>query len=250
MTLSTLGADRTRAGDRVGRISGDRRAGAQRVHGSEGPKLLAMGPRVAGLLAVFALAAMLLPAGARADGDPASDVLLGESVFYPYTPQVSAAIQKNLNAATAAAARAHFPLKVALIASPVDLGVIPYMFGKPQMYANFLDQEISFQGKQPLLVVMWNGYGVQGLDRRATAAVASLRMPAGKPSDDLATAAIAAVEKLAGAAGHPIGAVAGSGSGGSGGSATTLILVALIAAALGTSITIVVVRRRHAALRG
>lgn len=202
-----------------------------------------MRTRLASLLAFLVFASMLVPAGALADGDPASDVLLGENVFYPYMPPVSAAIQAKLNAETAAAAQAHFPLKVALIGSPVDLGVIPFMFGKPQMYADFLDREISFEGKQALLVVMWNGYGVQGLDNQATAAAASLDKPAGKASNDLASAAITAVAKLAGAAGHPIAAV-GSGSAGSGGSgAKKIILIVLIAAAVGTSIAIVIVRR-------
>ena len=92
-------------------------------------------------------------------------MLLGENVFYPYTPPVSPALQKSLNAATAAAKQAGFPIKVALIASPVDLGVIPDLFGKPQKYADFLDQEISFQAKQPLLVVMSAGYGVRACRR-------------------------------------------------------------------------------------
>src|SRR5271163_1216609 len=119
--------------------------------------------RLAPLLVLFALLAPTLgPAAARADGDPASDVLLGQNVFYPYTPAVSPAIQKTLDAETTAASRAKFPIKVALIASPVDLGVIPDLFGKPQKYADFLDQEISFQTKQPLLVVMSAGYGVEG----------------------------------------------------------------------------------------
>jgi len=124
---------------------------------------------LASLLLIFG---WLLPAGAIADGDPASDVLLGENVFYPYRPVVSGSLQRTLNTEAAAAAKAHFPIKVALIASPVDLGVIPDLFGKPQKYADFLDQEISFQVKQPLLVVMASGYGVQGLSPSATAAVA------------------------------------------------------------------------------
>ena len=196
------------------------------------------------------LVSIVAPAPACADGDPASDVLLAENVFYPYMPQVSAALQQRLNAETKAATRAHFTLKVALIASPVDLGVIPYMFGKPQMYADFLDQEISFQGKQPLLVVMWNGFGIQGLDKQAAAAGGSLRKPAGRSSDALATAAIAAIGKLASAAGHPIGATAAGGSGGGASDSKTIILVVLIGAAIGTSIAIVVVRRRNALTRG
>src|SRR5581483_8345153 len=111
------------------------------------------------ITAVAMLAAATVPAAARADGDPASDVLLGENVFYPYTPPVSRELQRTLDGETAAAAKAGLAVKVALIASPVDLGVIPDLFNKPQQYAAFLDQEISFQGKQPLLVVMPSGLG-------------------------------------------------------------------------------------------
>lgn len=198
---------------------------------------------------------MPLAATAFADGDPASDVLLGESVFYPYQPPTSKALQTTLNAETAAAKKAGFPIKVAIIGSPVDLGVIPDLFGKPQPYATFLDQEISFRTKQPLLVVMSNGYGSQGLDATGTKAVSTLALPAGKTSDDLAQAAIAAVAKLAAASGHPIKGVPGvsdssGGSGGSGGSSTTTILVAVLAVlALLTAVALIVVRRRQAAAR-
>ena len=77
-------------------------------------------------------------------GDPASNVLLGESVFYPYQPATSRPLRASLNSATAAAAKEHFPLKVALIGSRIDLGIIPQLFGKPQAYARYLDVEISF----------------------------------------------------------------------------------------------------------
>lgn len=40
------------------------------------------------ILATALVAAMLAPISVRADGDPASDVLLGASVFYPYSPAV------------------------------------------------------------------------------------------------------------------------------------------------------------------
>jgi hypothetical protein len=196
------------------------------------------------LVAVL-LALALLPAAAAADGDPASDVLLGENVFYPYSPPTSPALQKQLNAETAAAKQAHFPLKVALIGAPVDLGVIPSLFGKPQKYADFLDQEISFQTKQPLLVVMAAGYGVQGVDARTKAAAAALAKPASTRSNDLARAAIVAVPKLAAAAGHPLkGSGGGSGSGGSGSRA--ILVAALAAVAIAAAAALVVVRRRFA----
>jgi hypothetical protein len=194
------------------------------------------------------LAVALVPATALADGDPASDVLLGENVFYPYQPPVTAATTKTLNAATAAAKQAGFPLKVALIAAPVDLGVIPDLFGKPQKYADFLDQEISFRAKQPLLVVMSNGYGVQGLTPKATAAVASLPLPKGKESEQLAQAAITAVSKLATASGRPLGNVSGvHGSGSGGSSLTTVLIIVLVAAALATAaaLALITLRRRR-----
>ena len=187
------------------------------------------------LLAAVVVALSLAPA-ALADGDPASDVLLGENVFYPYSPQVSPPLQKTLNAETVAAKKAGFPLKVALIAGPVDLGVIPDLFGKPQKYADFLDQEISFRGKQPLLVVMKTGYGAQGVTAHVRGTLSSIARPASGASNDLAKAAIVAVAKLAAADGHPVSGVPGVPGSSSGGgiSATTIILIILIIAALAT----------------
>jgi hypothetical protein len=205
------------------------------------------------LALLLAVAALLAPAGARGDGDPASDVLLGENAFYPYTPPVSGSLQKALNGETTAAAKAHFPIKVALIASPVDLGVIPDLFGKPQKYADFLDQEISFVAKEPLLVVMADGYGVVGLKPAAQAAAGTLPRPAGKSSDDLARAAVAAVHKLAAADGHPVASPAlsssNAGGGGGGRGANTLLIVVvvlLLAAGAGAGAAMTIRRRTRA----
>jgi hypothetical protein len=225
------------------------------VRSALGSNLRSMTARVArGIVAVIVVVCALLPAIAMADGDPASDVLLGVNVFYPYMPPVSGSLQAALNAETAAASKAHFPIKVALIASPVDLGVIPSLFNKPQQYADFLDQEISFQGKQLLLVVMPAGYGVQGIGVPATAAAANLAKPTGTNSNDLAQAAITAVAKLARAAGHPIAAPsagAGTSNGGSGGiSTTTIILVALIVAAILATAALVTLRMANDSVKG
>jgi len=204
------------------------------------------------MIGLASLAAALAPRWARADGDPASDELIGANVFYPFSPPVSAGLQRTLDSETSAAGRVHFPIKVALIASPADLGAIPSLFAKPQQYADFLDQEISFAGtKTLLLVVMPDGYGVQGLPRAATVAAASLAKPPGRQTDDLAQAAILAVPKLAAAAGHPIGAVPGApaADGGKNGApaevgAGALAFVAVIAAA-----AVVWFRRRRAQMR-
>lgn len=215
--------------------------------------------KVLGLMLLLAvLATTFAPARARADGDPASDMLLAQSVFYPFSPAVATGLQKTLNAEAAAANRAHFPLKVALIESPADLGAIPSLFGKPQQYATFLDQEISFANtKDLLLVVMPAGYGVAGLTPRATDAAASLPKPSGRQSDDLARAALDAIPKLAAVAGHPIGAVsgasgtsAGSGGGGSGGGgASPAGVAALAVGAVVVAGAVMWLRRRRAQIR-
>jgi hypothetical protein len=191
------------------------------------------------------LAVLAIPSIALADADPASDVLLGASVFYPYQPPVTAALQKQLNAEAAAAARAHFPIKIAIISSPVDLGALPTMFAKPQAYATFLDQEISFNGRQPLLVVMAAGYGSAGLPAAATAAVASLPKPTGHTGQALAQAALATVPKLAAADGHPIAKAAAGGGGSSGGSSGVLIGI-LAAVAVIAAAAVIALRRRRA----
>ncbi|MEO6857004.1 MAG: hypothetical protein ABI323_00215 [Solirubrobacteraceae bacterium] len=206
-----------------------------------------MARRIASLLTALVLAGALGATGALGDGDPASDTLLGQNVFYPYAPPVSASIERSLNAETAAAKRSGFPIKVALIGRPLDLGVIPDLFGKPQLYAKFLDQEISFQGLQPLLVVMAAGYGVQGLSHAATVAVSSLHRPSGTSPTALAQAAETAVAHLAAASGHPVkgGPEIGAGSGENTSSSLPLI-IALAAAALLVSGALVFLRRRQA----
>jgi hypothetical protein len=203
-------------------------------------------PRIA-TVAVLALLAGLVHCGqARADADPASDVLLGENVFYPYNPPVSSSLQAALNAATSASHRAHFPIRVALIATPVDLGAIPTFFGKPKQYAAFLDQEITFaDGKVPLLVVMPNGYGSAGLSAAARSTLDTLAKPSADTGNALAQAAIAAVRKLAVADGHALsGTTTPSGTSGSGAGAAVplLILAGCVVLAAG----IIGVRRRRA----
>jgi hypothetical protein len=162
---------------------------------------------------------------------------------------VAMSLQRALNAETAATQRAGLPLKVALIHSPEDLGAIPSVFGKPQAYANFLDREISFNGPQPLLVVMPAGYGVQGLHAPAGTALRTLRPPSGTTSDDLARAALTAVAKLAAADGHPVKVVSGDAGvgavGGGSGSSAWVIAVAMAVAAVAAAAGLLVLRRRY-----
>ena len=76
---------------------------------------------------------------ARADGDPASDYLLaGLSFLSPYDGHIPAADQKKINALLASAKKQGFPLRVAVIVTPYDLGSVPILFNAPQRYAKFL----------------------------------------------------------------------------------------------------------------
>ena len=205
---------------------------------------------IAWITAVAVVTATVAPASVLADGDPASDELIGANVFYPFSPPVAAGLRNTLNSETAAAGRVHFPIKVALIASPADLGAIPSLFAKPQQYANFLDQEISLAGtKTLLLVVMPNGYGVQGLNHPATEAATTLKPPAGSRSDNLARAAVVAVTKLAAAAGHPISAAPAGSDAAGGGSPTAIEVAALVFVAVVLSAAVLWLRQRQRGAR-
>jgi hypothetical protein len=115
---------------------------------------------------------------ARANGDPASDYLLGQNTFLPFTAKIDNKQVQRLDALLREAQKAGFRTRVAVILNRSDLGTAFSLYGKPQKYADFLDQEISFQTKQPLLVVMAAGYGVQGVDAKTKAAAAALAKPA------------------------------------------------------------------------
>ncbi len=181
--------------------------------------------------ALAALALILAPPAARADGDPASDYLLIQDTFLPFQFKVSPNVGAALNTTVARAKAAGYPLKVAIISAPTDLGAVPGLFGKPQQYADFLDREISFNTKALLLVVMPQGFGVSGTGPASV--LAGRTIPPGTGSDRLARAAIPAVGALAAHAGHPISVAAvGAAAGSSGGTPALLTFGAPLALVL------------------
>ena len=109
------------------------------------------------LVAVVAFVALLLPAVARADADPASDTLYTGRVFLPLSAKVSPRIARDLDAVTLEAEKAGRPVRVALIASKTDLGGVPQLFGKPTTYARFLAGELQFVYPDKVLIVMPQG---------------------------------------------------------------------------------------------
>jgi hypothetical protein len=213
-------------------------------------------------LLVSAVAAGLVTAPARADGDPASDYLIGQNVFLGYDAKIPAAVESKLVAAVASANKNGFPVKVALVWSRYDMGSVPELFDRPQDYARFLDLEDSqcwwggqcgsgrFKTTTRLVVVMPNGLGFAQWKHSPKAGYRTLSGIKVTPTAaGLAGAATAAVVRLAAAAGVKVSTRGGRGvaAGASGGGTNSVeIIVAVVAALLIGVAARLVIRRRAA----
>ncbi|HEY6835509.1 MAG TPA: hypothetical protein VI142_03480 [Gaiellaceae bacterium] len=111
------------------------------------------------LAVLGALVALLLPAAAHANGDPASDVLLTQQVFLPFEAPIAKSSADDLTKTVADANKQGVKLRVALIAFTSDLGTAVSLWKHPQQYAEFLGKEIAFVYTGPLLVSMPSGFG-------------------------------------------------------------------------------------------
>jgi len=167
--------------------------------------------RVAIVAALLLLAA---PAVARANGDPASDYLLVQSIFLPFNAKVDPNASKELADTIRAANQKGFKIKVAVIGSRYDLGTAFSLYNKAQKYAQFLGLELSFQFRDHLLVVMPNGYGVSidGKSDPAGTKLVNTLLPPGKDATSQVRGATQAIRKLAAASGHQLPAGGASGS--------------------------------------
>jgi hypothetical protein len=171
------------------------------------------------------LAALAVPPAARADGDPASDVLLLQDSYTPYQPVVPKPVSDALNSTLKQLRKSGYPLKVAIIASTTDLGTVPQFLGKPQPYAGFLQSEIAFNKPKPLLVVMQDGYGTAAIKPDIASAVTKVPKPKSNSADDLGRAAIDGAVAIGKAAGHPVPkpVLPASASSGGGGTSPAII---------------------------
>jgi hypothetical protein len=154
------------------------------------------------LTLLLLLASLAAAPTAYADGDPASDYLLGEQIFFPYDTKFPAAQQIAFAQVVRDANQAGFKIRVALIASSYDMGSVTSLYLKPRTYARFLGQELSFVYTQRLLVVMRNGFGFNRPHHGSTAeyrALAKIRVAPG--ASGLLAAAQTAVLRLAAANG-------------------------------------------------
>lgn len=151
---------------------------------------------------------------ARADGDPASDYLLGTQVFIPFDLKVPKASQQQLTSLVHDANASGYTIRVALIGSAYDMGSVTSLWRKPKPYAKFLGTELTFVYKNRLLVVMPNGFGFNRPGHPTTKEYATLsKIKIGAGAMGLLTAAQAGVQQLATASGVTIKRTGGSSGG-------------------------------------
>jgi MYXO-CTERM domain-containing protein len=142
--------------------------------------------------------------------------------------------------------KAGFPLKVAIVAQQKDLGAVPQFFGRPQSYAPFLQSEIAFNSKKPLLVVMPAGYGVAAMPAGSENALKGLAPPKSASGQDLGRAAVTAIVKLSGSAGHPVPTpTLPKASAGGGGGTSPVIVFGVPVALLALGGLLAAIRRRQ-----
>jgi hypothetical protein len=194
--------------------------------------------RAGQLLALAVAVALAQPAAAFANGDPASHVLPND-VYYPRQSEPSGPVTTALELLLKRTEEAGYPMRVALIAAPADLGTIPQYFERPQEYAEYLAPEVSHES--PLLVVMPSGYGVDNAQGRGARTLEDVTPPSGSDGDALGRAAIKAGAALSRAAGHPVEVP--EVSGGSGGVLVPLLVLLGMA---GLAVLLAVWKRRMA----
>jgi hypothetical protein len=162
------------------------------------------------VLALLSMVAAGAPAAAHADGDPASDVLIMQDAYFPYAPPTDARFKSALTRVLGAARKAGYPVKVALIQTPRDLGAYPTLFNDANRYADLLARELPQQRVakgvtgQRILVVMPGGFGGSALGDQVDGPLSKTPIHASAASNGLAVAAIGAVARLATANGHPV----------------------------------------------
>jgi cytochrome oxidase Cu insertion factor (SCO1/SenC/PrrC family) len=158
-----------------------------------------LGLLVAGV--TFAALSAVVPA-ARADGDPGSDVLVYQNLFVTAYANMPVSQEVELGNLLTAADKAGFPVRVAVISQPSDLGAITALWDKPDAYARFLGVELSLAYKQRLLIVMPNGFGFSWAGHSTASAYQVLgKLSVAPGGTGLAAAAERAVRALASASG-------------------------------------------------
>jgi hypothetical protein len=149
-------------------------------------------------LFLAAAAALLAAPSARANGDPASDVLLTQQIYFPFGAPLSDSDREGLTKTVAAANERGYPIRVALIAFTSDLGTAITLWRHPQPYSKFLASELEFVYRKRLLIVEPSGFGIYNHGKPVAKEQRVLaKLPVGKTPTELTQSATAAVRALA-----------------------------------------------------
>ena len=165
-------------------------------------------------LFVAVAAALLAVPLARANGDPASDVLLTQPVFFPFDATLADSDREALLKTVEAANERGYKIRVALIPFTSDLGTAVSLWKHPQDYSKFLGSELAFVYRNRLLIVQPSGFGFYNRNKPVAKEQRVLaKVPVGKTPTELTQSATAAVRALAASEGVVLPEVSSSGGG-------------------------------------
>jgi hypothetical protein len=179
------------------------------------------------------LLALALAPSALADGDPASDVLVPPDIrVYMTNGATDGQLEKTVQSTADQVSDAGLPIKVAIIGNKTDLGAVPQLWAKPQVYARFLGAELRFVYKDTLLIVMPQGFGINGPYPlpRALAALSGIDPRKDTTPQGLTDSADQALRALAKADGKKV-----SGGGGAGGGLPLPLVAAAVMVVAGVA---------------
>lgn len=148
----------------------------------------------------MAILSVTAAASAAQDDNPVRFALRNGDTYYPRDP-VSLDASRRLARLLGSARREGPPVKVAMIAEPVDLGPLEEYFGHPQQYADRLyeesrDPETGEPPRAPMIIVMPAGFGTRNVRASARTAVRSVPVSVAASGDDLVQAAGLAVQRV------------------------------------------------------
>jgi hypothetical protein len=164
-------------------------------------------------LVLAAAASLVVVPAVRANGDPASDVLITNQVYIGPEVSLSQSDRDALTQTVAAANERGYPIRVALIPFTSDLGTAVSLWGHPQDYAKFLGSELAFVYTKPLLITMPSGFGIYHRNKPVAKEQRVLaRVRAGKTPTAVAQSTTRAVRALAAANGVALPTYSAGGS--------------------------------------
>jgi hypothetical protein len=153
-------------------------------------------------LLVVVLAALVAAPVARANGDPASDILLTQPVYFPIDATLSDSDREALLKTVDEADKRGYKIRVALIPFTSDLGTAVSLWRHPQDYSEFLGKELAFVYRNRLLIVQPSGFGFYNQGKPVAKEQRVLaKIPVGKTPAEQTRSADAAVRALAAADG-------------------------------------------------